>query len=89
MVRITFPAVLQRHVPCPPLEVDASSLRQAFDQAFEREPRLRSYLLDDAGGLRAHVTVFVDGVAVRDRVHLRQKLEPASQVDVLQALSGG
>lgn len=89
MVRVTFPAVLQRHVACPPVDVDAATLRAALEAAFAVRPRVRGYLLDDGGALRRHITVFVDGVVVRDRVDLAVPLRPTSRVDVLQALSGG
>ncbi|MCU0864220.1 MAG: MoaD/ThiS family protein [Planctomycetes bacterium] len=89
MVRITFPPVLQRHLRCPPLELDAPDLRALLDLAFARYEGLRGYLLDDTGALRHHVTIFVDGVVVTDRRRLAQRLPPTARVDVLQALSGG
>jgi molybdopterin converting factor small subunit len=89
MVRITFPPVLQRHLRCPPLELDAPDLRTLLELACARYPGLRGYLLDDAGALRHHITAFVDGAVVTDRVRLAQRLSPGARVDVLQALSGG
>jgi sulfur-carrier protein len=89
MARVTFPSVLQRHVKCPPIDVVASTVREALAAAFVQYPLVRSYVLDDAGALRQHMTVFVDGEVVRDRVRLAHRLRPDSQVDVLQALSGG
>jgi len=35
------------------------------------------------------VTVFVDGVVVRDRARLATAVQPDAEIDVLQALSGG
>jgi molybdopterin synthase sulfur carrier subunit len=89
MPRITFPQVLQRHVRCPPLVVAGSTVREVFEAAFAVHPTLRSYLLDDSGALRTHVTVFVDGEVVRDRARLLHAVGAASEIDVLQALSGG
>lgn len=89
MVRVTFPQVLQRHVACPPVDVDGATVRQALEAAFAVHPRVRSYLLDDTGALRAHVTVFVDGAVVRDRSTLAQRIGKDARIDVLQALSGG
>ncbi len=88
MVKVTFSSALQRHVPCPPLSVAARTVREALEQAFDREPRLRGYLLDDQGVLRKHMAVFVNGVAVRDRRHLADPVEEG-EVAVIQALSGG
>jgi hypothetical protein len=89
MPRVSFPQVLQRHVACPPIDVDARTVREALDAAFVVYPTVRGYLLDDAGSLRQHVTVFVDGAVVRDRKRLATAVQPASHVEVLQALSGG
>ncbi len=89
MVRVTFPPVLQRHVACAPVDVNGTTVRQALEAAFAVYPRVRSYLLDDSGALRAHVTVFVDGTVVRDRGTLAQRIGKDARIDVLQALSGG
>jgi sulfur-carrier protein len=89
MPRIEFPQVLQRHLRCAPIEVDGDTVRAALEHAFLHYPALRSYLLDDAGALRAHVTIFVDGQVVRDRTGLRTAVTARSQIQVLQALSGG
>ncbi|AVR68800.1 TPA: MoaD/ThiS family protein [Pseudomonas aeruginosa] len=89
MPRIVFAPAIQRHVAMPALEVSAASVAAALQAAFAREPRLRGYLLDDQGGLRRHVALFVDGVQVRDRRGLGDRLEADSEVYVVQALSGG
>ncbi|MBL8756305.1 MAG: MoaD/ThiS family protein [Planctomycetes bacterium] len=89
MVRVTFPSVLQRHVACPPVDVDGGTLRQVLEAAFAHQPTVRGYVLDDAGALRTHLTVFVDGVVVHDRARLAQRVPAEARVDVLQALSGG
>jgi molybdopterin synthase sulfur carrier subunit len=89
MVQLSFSSALQRHVSCPPLAVEAGTVREALERAFEREPRLRGYLLDDQGALRKHMAVFVNGAAVRDRRSLGDKLTPGTEIAVIQALSGG
>lgn len=89
MPRVTFPQVLQRHVACPPVEVAGRTVREVLDAAFGIYPAVRGYLLDEGGGLRQHITVFVDGVVVRDRQRLATVVGAKAQIDVLQALSGG
>ena len=88
MPRVSFPQVLQRHVACPPVEVAGTTVREALEAAFAVHPEVRGYLLDDTGALRAHVTLFVDGEVMAERVHLRRPVSPSSRIDVLQALSG-
>lgn len=88
MVRVIIGSALQRHVPCPPLSVEAATVREALEQVFAREPRLRGYLLDDQGMLRRHMAVFVNGSRVKDRRTLGDSITEG-EVAVLQALSGG
>ncbi|MDR3098703.1 MAG: MoaD/ThiS family protein [Paraburkholderia sp.] len=89
MAHIFFAASIQRHVATPEREIDARSVGEAFEAVFAAQPRLRGYILDDQGGLRRHLSVFVDGQPVRDRQHLSDALGAASRVYVVQALSGG
>ncbi|MEY2959968.1 MAG: hypothetical protein RLZZ01_2536 [Actinomycetota bacterium] len=89
VVRVVFTANLQRHVPCPPTEVDAVDVRGALDAVFVATPRLRGYVLDERGALRKHMSVFVDGEQLRDRLGLTDEVGPTSEIYVMQALSGG
>jgi molybdopterin converting factor small subunit len=89
MARVEFTPQLRRFVETPVVETGAATLRAALDEVFAAHPRLRGYVLDDQGHLRANVVVFVDGRRVRERVRLDEALAPDSRVHVLQALSGG
>ena len=89
MPRIFFTPQLKRFTETPEVNSAATTLRGALEDAFAHNPRLRGYILDDQGHLRANVVVFIDGRRCQERVALADKLEPGSQVHVLQALSGG
>jgi hypothetical protein len=89
MPRVAFTPQLRRFLAVPDVESSASTLRAALDDAFAANPRLRGYVLDEQGHLRANVVVFVDGRRCRDRVALADPLRPDTRVHVLQALSGG
>jgi molybdopterin synthase sulfur carrier subunit len=89
MPHIAFTPQLRRFTATPELFSGANNLRTALDEAFALNPRLRGYVLDDQGHLRANVVVFIDGRRSRDRIHLADPLLPESRVHVLQALSGG
>ena len=86
---VTFTSQLRRFTETPEVQTDAATLRDALSSAFEINPRLRGYVLDDQSHLRANVVVFIDGVRVRDRESLADALHCDSRVHVLQALSGG
>ncbi len=89
MPRVSFTANIQRHVPCPDTQVHGATVREALDAVFAANPLARSYVLDDQGSLRRHMIVFVDGVAIRDRVRLSDPVGAQSTIHVFQALSGG
>lgn len=90
MARIVFTPQLRRFIDLPDeVHSQADSLREALDETLACHPRLRGYVLDEQGHLRANVVVFVYGRRCVDRQGLHEPLQPGSQVHVLQALSGG
>jgi hypothetical protein len=89
MARVVFTQNIQRHVACPPTEAPGATVREVLDAVFTDNPQARTYVLDDQAGLRHHMSVFVDGILIRDRKGLSDPVGPASQVYVMQALSGG
>lgn len=89
MAHVVFTQQLRRFTEVPDLHTPAPTLRAALEAAFGMNPRLRGYVLDDQGHLRANVVVFIDGRRSLDRVALDDNLSPDSRVHVLQALSGG
>ncbi len=89
MAIVVFTANIQRHVECPQAEAAGDSVRMVLDQIFAENPQAQSYVLDDQAGLRKHITIFVDGQAIRDRKHLSDRVRPDSSIYVFQALSGG
>lgn len=89
MPRVVCAPAIQRHVASPERQVAATTVRAALEAVFAAQPELRGYLLDDQGGLRRHVAVFVDGRLLHDRRALSDAVEPQSEIYVVQALSGG
>jgi molybdopterin synthase sulfur carrier subunit len=89
MATVRFTRNIQRHVPCPTLEVSGSTLHTVLDSYFQQHERARGYVLDEMGRIRQHMVVFIDGELVCDRDGLSDRVEPNSMIDVIQALSGG
>ena len=89
MPTVAFTPQLRRFTATPELRCDAITLRAALEAAFAVNPRLRGYVLDDQGHVRANVVVFIDGRRCDDRIVLADALQPDSRVHVMQALSGG
>ena len=89
MPHVAFTSQLQRFTETPEIDTAAATLREALAAAFDVNPRLRHYVLDEQGHLRQHVIVFIAGRRVVDRTGLSDALAPDDKVYVLQALTGG
>ena len=89
MPTVQFTANLARQTAAPTCEVGGSTVRDVLDAVFADHPTLRGYVLDDQNAVRKHVVVFVDGTAITDRIKLSDAVKPASDIFVMQALSGG
>ncbi len=89
MATVHFTSHLQKFANSESVEVSASTVGEALTQAFTDNQRLRSYVLDEQGQLRRHMTVFVDGQLIADRLGLSDPITDVAEVYVMQALSGG
>ncbi|MDE2384866.1 MAG: MoaD/ThiS family protein [Alphaproteobacteria bacterium] len=89
MAKVHFTSNLRRHVDCPSVEVQALNVAEALAQAFARNERLKTYVLDDQGHLRKHMRILVDGAAIKDLRSFNDAVQPGSEIWVMQALSGG
>lgn len=89
MALVRFTENLARHCQVRDLEVAGTTVRDVLEAAFLALPGVRSYVLDDQGGLRKHMAAFVDGVQISDRRQLSDTVGATSTIDLIQALSGG
>ncbi|CAN5531058.1 hypothetical protein BH24ACT5_BH24ACT5_06310 [soil metagenome] len=89
MVTVTFAKAFRRHVDCPDEDVDGDHVGAALVAYFERHPATRTYVLDDEGNVRKHVTVFVGSEQVDHGRALTAAVPDGSSVSLFQALSGG
>lgn len=88
-VTVTFARAFRRHVDCPDEGVDADTVGSALEHYFARHPGVRTYVLDDEGRIRRHVTVFVGSDQVDHRSGLAAAVPDGGTISVFQALSGG
>lgn len=89
MATVVFTTNLRRHVECPDTVATGTTVREVLSQVFAMRPRLEGYVVDERGVLRKHMTIFVDGQPILDRVGLSDAVSADSEVYVMQALSGG
>ncbi|HWF00640.1 MAG TPA: MoaD/ThiS family protein [Caulobacteraceae bacterium] len=89
MARIAFTPHLRAVAPTEAGAYPGETLREVIDAVAREFPRLPGYLLDDQGGLRKHIAIFLDGEMTPRDTALDRPLRPESDVFVFQALSGG
>ena len=89
MATVHFTNHLQGYAPCESVRVEGQTVGAALRASLVGNDRLRSYVLDEQGRLRRHMVLFVDGQVIADRVGLTDPIGPATEVYVMQALSGG
>ncbi len=88
-VKLNFTSNLTRHLACAEADVTGDTLREALDSYFDKNPQVRSYVLDDQGAVRKHVAIFVNQELIRDRNKLSDTITEDDEIYVVQALSGG
>jgi hypothetical protein len=94
MARVVLAPALARWLPGGgdgevSFEVPGANVGDVLDGVFARHPVLRHYVVDERGAVRHHVALFVDGRSLARKTHLDHPLGEASELHVLQALSGG
>jgi hypothetical protein len=94
MARVVLAPALARWLPGggdagTALEVEGASVGEVLEGVFAKHPSLRSYVVDERGAVRHHVALFVDGRSLARKTHLDAPLGEDSELQVMQALSGG
>jgi sulfur-carrier protein len=89
VAQIRFTSHLTRHRPAPMIEAAGATLAEVLSTGLAGDDLLKSYVLDEQGRLRKHVTIYLDGSVIQDRLRLSDPVGPRSEIYVLQALSGG
>lgn len=90
MPTIRFTAALKRFFPdLVDQEVSGNTVKDILVQVNQRYPGIQSYLIEETGGLRKHINIFVRGELITDRSGLQDELGAQDEVVVFQALSGG
>ena len=89
MATVRFTSHLVRHRPAPAIKAEGATVAEVLEQALTGDPLLKTYVLDEQGRLRRHVNVYLDGALIADRLRLSDRVGPAAEIYVLQALSGG
>jgi hypothetical protein len=71
------------------MDAPGATVAEVLAAGLAGDDLLRSYVLDEQGRLRKHVTIYLDGSVITDRLRLSDPVGPQTEIYVLQALSGG
>lgn len=90
MAKVSFTSLLLRFFPdLKTEEVSAVNVRELITELDKKYEGLSSYLIEENGGLRQHVNIFINGNMINDRVNLSDKITSQDNINIIQALSGG
>src|SRR5258708_18032190 len=93
MAKVVLASALTRNITDVPaagevaLQTNGATLTDALEEIFARYPSLRGYVLDEHGGVRHHVAIFVDGTALSDKAHPQAAVSQSTEIYIMQALS--
>ena len=87
---VKFTKALKRFFPTlQDTPANGATLVDILSEMDVHYPGVKSYLLDEHGGLRKHVNIFIDGNMLADRNALNDAFAHNSEIYIIQALSGG
>ncbi len=90
MAKVVFTANLKAYTGgITETEADGERVCDLLIALDQKIPRIAHYVADEAGALRQHVNVFVNGAMVRDKKSLTDPVPSGATVHIMQALSGG
>jgi molybdopterin converting factor small subunit len=90
VARVRIPGSLRAQVGGEStVEVEGGTVAEILDRLASEHPGIRGRLLDDDGGLRRFVNVFVDDEDIRHHDGLHTPVGPGQQVSILPAVAGG
>jgi molybdopterin converting factor small subunit len=85
-MKVLIPSPLHSYTGRAKVEATGATLAALLADLDRRYPGIRFRMVDEQDRIRRHVRVFVNGDQVFD---LARALDPADEVVIVQALSGG
>ena len=87
---VNIPAALRQYTGNnSEVDVDASTVEGVLVKLDQLFPGLRAFMLDESGGLRRYVNIFVNEHDIRSEEGLKTKLKDGDQVHIIPAIAGG
>ena len=90
MAKVKFTSALKRFFPSlTEMDIPGNSVKEALNHIEQHYPGILNYLTEDNGQLRQHINIFLKGELIKDRVTLKDPVNPRDELLIFQALSGG
>ena len=83
---VELPTPLHSYTGTRSVEAQGSTIDELLQDLDRRYPGIRFRMIDEQGGVRPHMRIFLNGEQVW---RLDAPVLPADRVQILQALSGG
>jgi molybdopterin synthase sulfur carrier subunit len=89
-VKVRIPTPLRKLTNNEELvEVQAASVGDAINELQGRYPGIKERLLDDAGGVRRFVNVYVNEEDIRFLQNQQTSLKDGDEISIIPAIAGG
>jgi len=85
-MKVLIPSSLRSYTRLMRVQASGTTLGELLADLERQFPGIRFRMVDEQDRIRPHMRVFVGGRAIHD---LAQPLQPADDVNIVQALSGG
>ncbi|MFT4974559.1 MAG: molybdopterin converting factor small subunit [Myxococcota bacterium] len=89
-VNVSIPTPLRRFLAgARTMKVEADTVGGVFASMIEAHPALHGRILDEAGGLRSHLNIYVGDEDIRQQSGLQTPVRDGDQITIVAALAGG
>jgi molybdopterin synthase sulfur carrier subunit len=89
-LKVVIPTPLRKHTAGAEIvEVDPGTVQEIIDGLESKYPGIRNSIVDDKGGLRRFINIYIDGEDVRFLENLSTPAKDGSEIAIVPAISGG
>ena len=89
-IRVRVPTPLRRFTAgVDEVAASGDSVRAVIEDLEQRHPGMRERLLDDKGGLRRFVNIYLNGNDIRFLEQLDSKVKDGDDISIVPAIAGG
>jgi molybdopterin converting factor small subunit len=85
-VNVLIPSPLRSYTGASAVGSNGATLDELMADLDRQYPGIRFRMIDEQDRVRRHIRIFINGEQVFD---IARKLDPADEIQIVQALSGG